>query len=346
MKLWINAFNIQKAYRKCYEDSKILTFSHRINGWSNPEYQLSENFTIELKTNFGYGSSSYFYIKIRYKNIDITPISEWVNYEIARFSEIVRYTKSFAYKSFNNIFKGRRKFKSRIENKYWQDAMDFAMIACNCSRRNETEFIEKYVIEECEKMVDGLVHIMNSEKFSFIGEKDKRYEVDKKGSQLIEFRGEKVSGAIDFISKIIEYNQIAEIQNFITRIEDINKEIKPILEAEIIMIRTQLASLSQELQLLKPEYEKVKSKNAEFENSINKLRIEMEKNKVLQYNNVDAEKLMEQFIQLNPDYDEFQIEYNKINDEYSKLKQKIEIRNQLKANINHFIFKITNYFSK
>jgi len=96
--LWVSAYNIEKSYRKCFDDKQILTFSHRINGWSNPEYKLSQNFTVELKTNFGYGSASYFYIKLKYKNIEITPFSEWIDYEIAKFSEIVRYTKSFAYR--------------------------------------------------------------------------------------------------------------------------------------------------------------------------------------------------------------------------------------------------------
>ncbi|MCG8806445.1 hypothetical protein G1K75_12365 [Tenacibaculum finnmarkense] len=344
--LWTKAFDIGKAYRKCYEDKSILTFSHRINGWSNPEYQLSPNFSIELKTNFGYGNSSYFYIKIRYKNIDITPVSEWIDYEIANFSEIVRYTKSFSVKWVRGTYNGRTIFRKEIKNPYWKNAMEFAMIACNCSRRSETEFIEKYVIEECENMVSGLTNIASNSIFSFIGENNTHYKVDKKGHQLIEFRGEKISGAIDFISKIVEYNKIAEIQKFITNIEQINKEIKPILIEEIKIIELKLNRLNKDLSVIKPEYVKLNSKNIEYNKNLNKLRIEMINNKTLDYENVDYKKLMQQFNQLNPEYRKFVSEFEKVRAEYNELIEKINILVKLKANIKSYHLKIENYFKK
>ena len=48
---------------------------------------VTPNFSVEIKTNFGYGSVSYFYTKLKYKNIEITPFSEWVDYEFARFAK-------------------------------------------------------------------------------------------------------------------------------------------------------------------------------------------------------------------------------------------------------------------
>lgn len=343
-KLWTMAFNIGKTYRKCFSDPSILTFSHRINGWSNPEYQLSPNFTIELKTNFGYGSSSYFYIKIKYKNIDITPLSEWINYEIAEFSEIVRYTKSFSVRYLRGTFNGRKIFKKEIINSYWQNAMEFAMEACNCSRRSETEFIEKYVIEECENMVIGLTNIANNSTFHFIGETNVQYKVDKTGHQLIEFRGEKISGAIDFISKIIEYNKIAAIQKFIDRIEQINNEIKPILIQENKIIKIKLHVLNKSLDILKPEYETLKNRNLEFEKNLNLLRIEMIHQKIFDYQHVDQEKLMQKFNQLNPEHSEFIKEFQKVSNEYNELVQKIKILMKLNENIKTYHLKIDNYF--
>lgn len=345
-KLWIKAFNIGKAYRKCYDNQSILTFSHRINGWSNPEYQLSPNFSIELKTNFGYGSSSYFYIKIKYKNIDITPVSEWVNYEMAKFSEIVRYTKSFSNKWYNGTYNGMKIFKKEIHNSYWQKAMEYTREACNCSRRSETEFIRKYVLEECEKMVTGLASIVKNSTFRFDGKNNSHYSVDKKGHQLIEFRGEKVSGAIDFISKIVEYNQIAEIQKFITRIEQINKEILPVLFEEMKIIEIELIGHNKDLSIIKPIYEKLKLKNIEYDKDINKLRIEMIDNKTFDIEKVDIEKLMKQFNQLNPKYEEFLDEFEKESNNYNQLIQKINILLDLKSKIKNYHLKIENYFKK
>lgn len=163
-KLISKAYSINKAYRKCYEDKKILTFSHRIRGWSSPAHNLSENFSIEIKTNFGYGGSSYFYVKIKYKNIDICPISEWINYEIAEFSEIIRYTRSYT----KTELKSGRRNRILIENSFWQDALTFAEEACNCSIKGEENFVEFYILKECEDMVKGLENIMNRKKIHLL----------------------------------------------------------------------------------------------------------------------------------------------------------------------------------
>jgi len=58
------ANSLEKAYKKCDRDDTILAFSHRRVGWSEKPYQIDENFSIEFKTNFGYGNSSYFYTKL------------------------------------------------------------------------------------------------------------------------------------------------------------------------------------------------------------------------------------------------------------------------------------------
>src|SRR5690606_38411441 len=127
--------------------------------WSNPEFKLSENFTVVLKTNFGYGSASYFYIKLKYKNIEITPFSEWIDYEIAKFTEIIRYTKSFVYRLLRGIYNGKRVYQQKMENSNWQDAIDYTKTACNVSLKDEVDFVRKYIIDECERMVAGLENI-------------------------------------------------------------------------------------------------------------------------------------------------------------------------------------------
>ena len=345
IELWFKVFDIGFAYEKAKAIPNVLSYSHRISGWSSPEYQLSPNFSIEFKTNFGYGNSSYFFTKIKYKNIEITPLSDWVNYEIAKFSEIIRYTREYQGEVYRGTFNGVKKFKKQIKNSYWQNAMEFAMEACNCSRRSETEFIEKYVIEECEYMVEGLTDILTKSSFKF-KRGTETYEVDKKGHQLIEFRAEKVSGAIDFISKIIEYNQIAEIQKFIVRIEQTNKKIQPIIIEEIKIIEVKLISLNKDFNALKPEYEKLKSKDIEYNKDLNKLRIEMINNKVFDYQNVDTEKLNQQFEQINPEYKDFVSEFKRVSIECNELVQKINILEKLKENIKSYQNKIENYFKK
>ena len=78
----------------------------------------------------------------------------------------------------------------------------------------------------------------------------------------------------------------------------------------------------------------------------NKLRIEMINNKVFDYQNVDTEKLMQQFNQLNPEYKEFVSEFERVSLVYNELVQKINILVKLKANIKSYHSKIENYFKK
>ncbi len=67
--------------------------------------------------------------------------------------------------------------------------MEFSKDACNLSMTDEVKFVEKYVINQCEKMVRGLEEIFNMEHFTFKERKKKPYSKDKKGHVLVEFRG-------------------------------------------------------------------------------------------------------------------------------------------------------------
>ncbi|WP_288984188.1 hypothetical protein [uncultured Flavobacterium sp.] len=120
--LWFKVFNIEFAYEKAKKIPNMLVYSHRISGWSNPEYKITDNLKQQVKTNFGYGSVSYFYSLLTFKNIQITPFSEWIHYRNSKFSEVIRYTRSF--KSFF-LVNGRNYCTTKIENSYWHNALEF-----------------------------------------------------------------------------------------------------------------------------------------------------------------------------------------------------------------------------
>jgi len=342
--LWMHAYNIEKTYRKCFDDKQILTFSHRINGWSNPEYKLSDNFSVELKTNFGYGSSSYFYIKLKYKNIEITPFSEWIEYESAKFSEIIRYTKSFAYRALRGIYNGKRVYQKKIENINWQDAIEYTKKACNDSLKDEVEFVRKYIIDECERMASGLENIFSASKFTFKGEHESHYKIDKTGHQLMEFRSEKISGAIDFISKILEFNKIAEIKSFITRIEDVNKKIQPLLVLELKNIKLKLTNLNAEMIILKPQYLNLVEVNKNYIKQKSELRQQMINSKELNRKHIDNEKLDKAFLDKFPEFKDFEKEFTNISKEHNVITEQIQILNTVFKNIKTYNMKILKYF--
>lgn len=327
--LWSKAFAINKTYRLCHEDKSILTFSHRIDGWSNPVYQLTPNFSVELKTNFGYGGVSYFYTKMKYKSIEITPFSEWVDYEFARFSEIIRYTQSHL-----------------LMNEYWLEAMEFSRDACNLSLTDEVKFVEKYVIDECEKMVSGLEELFNKEHFTFKNRDRREYSVDKKGHVLVEFRGEKISGSLDFITKILEFDKIAAIKSFIQRIEDCNRRIQPILVEEAKILKIKIENLTKEKNELQPKYDEVVKTNNEYNAKRSKLQVEMISKGELNSNWIDTQKLDNAFISKFPDYAEFKEEHKRVTESYRILTEQIQNNTKVRDTIISYNEKITKHFGK
>jgi hypothetical protein len=332
--LWNKAYGIGKTYRLCYDDKSILTFSHRMDGWSNPVYQLTPNFSIEMKTNFGYGNSSYFYIILRYKNIDITPFSEWIDYQFAHFSEIKRYTKSYL-----------------LTNESWLDAMKFAQDACNFSLKNESGFLEKHVVDECEKMVIGLEEIFIKEEFSFQKKEcvmNSKYTVNKEGHELIEFRSEKISGALDFISKIIEFDEVDVMKSFIVRIEECNKRIAPIAIEESEVLKDKIEVLVKKRDESQPEYNEVMKINYEYNKKKAKLRSEMSKHKDdhLSYKQVDEENLEAEFIKKHPEYPEFKERFIPIHKNYDEIIKKIKDKTKIRNNIISHNKKIIKYFDE
>jgi len=326
-KLWVKAYSINKTYRICHEDKSIIAFSHRIDGWSKPLYQLTPNFSLEIKTNFGYGRASYFYTKLKYKDIEITPFSEWINYEFADFSEIVRYTQSH-----------------HLQNIYWLEAMEFSKDACNLSTTDEIKFVEKYIIDECEEMVTGLEEIFHKEHFSFKHREKREYTKDKKGHVLVEFRGEKISGALDFIAKILEFEKIASIQSFIDRIEISNQKIQPILEEETKIIKVKLSNLKKDKDALKPDYERVIEDNKFYSKKRDELKKQMIANGSLDPKQIDNIKLHNIFNEKNPDYVEFEKEYKSVIERYRILTEQIQNLNKILENITSYKSKIHNYF--
>lgn len=344
--LWLKAYNIELSYQCCFSNKHILTYSHRISGWSNPVYNLSQNFSVELKTNFGFGSASYLYVKIKYKNVEIIPFSEWIDYEIAEIAEIVRYSKSFSRRIFVGFSRGKKMFKKEIVNEDWLKAIEYTQLACNCSLKSENEFLEKYVVEECEKMVFSLESFFDQVSFSFEGESDCHYTVDKKGHSLIEFQGEKICGALDFITAILEFDAVTPVLSFVDRIVACNRLIRPILIKEVNVIESRLPPLGIKLEILSKEYLSLVDLNNRYESF--KGDIQKELRKTFKYESWETIKGKAAVIFRNkyPEFEVFYKEYLRSRGNYKNLCEKIENLTYTKSNILSYISKVTGYMKK
>ncbi|WP_187477903.1 hypothetical protein [Amniculibacterium sp. G2-70] len=327
--LWFKVFNIEFAYEKAKKVPNMLVYSHRISGWSNPEYRITDNLKQQVKTNFGYGSVSYFYSLLTFKNIQITPFSEWIDYRYSNFSEVIRYTRSFRSRIAVLDDRDRlRYYKTKIENTYWNNAIEFTKNAANLSLTNEKEFIEKYIIAECEFLVNGLENFYSESEFDFVDENqvnvetDKiiRHRVDIKGYELIDFRTEKIIGALDFITKIIEYSQIVPTNEYIDRLILINKRFIPNVYSALNFQKEELKKAQSDYNVFLIKHNELVEKQKFYQTERIKLKADFDK-------------------QYKDEYLEFNESLTKSLEEQKQHNHKIKLHTD---NIN----KLTNYINK
>lgn len=202
------------------------------------------------------------------------------------------------------------------------------------------------MIDECEKMVSGLEELFNKEHFTFKNHDRREYSVDKKGHVLVEFRGEKISGALDFISKILEFDKIAAIKTFIERIEECNTRIQPILVEEAKILKIKIENLTKEKNELQPKYDEVVKTNNEYNAKRSKLQAEMISKGELNSNWIDTQKLDNAFVSKFPDYAEFKEEHKRVTESYRILTEQIKNNTKVRDNIVSYNDKITKHFGK
>jgi hypothetical protein len=221
--------------------------------------------------------------------------------------------------------------------------MSFAKDACNLSLSNEVGFVGKYIIGECETMVAGLEKILYANKFSFKNGKD-FIDSTITGHKLVVFRGEKIAGALDFISKILEFDGIANMKEFVTRIEKCNKSILPFLLKEIIILKDEIDKSTQEKDALQPQYNSYLERKRDYQMKCEQLKTEMLAKGELELKNLDKEKLSQVFVKRFPEYETFRVEYKLLKDRLVLLTQIISNCTEFKRRIELDSNKINEYF--
>ncbi len=319
---------LEKAYLKCQNDKKILAYSHRRVGWSTPKYSLNDNFSVEIKTNFGYGVVSYFYSKIRFKELDIIPYSEWVDYQYSQIYEIVRYSA-----------------KHPLSNESWQESMSFISEACNLSLTDEEKFIQKYIIEQCDEMIKGLEKILSDDsfhlkKYNLLNHERGYIDLKLKGHNLIEYRGEKISGALQFVTPIKQFANIFEIEGFVERIEKCNFIVKPMLEAEKFIIINELNQLDINKNILEPVFKELKIESEKYEQK----RIALKQLLTIEAKFLSISEFEKIFLEENPNYNKFKEDLNKMTIEFNTIIAEISRLEKILENLNKYQSAIEEYF--
>ena len=330
LKLRDKAYVLKLAYEKAKDDSNIVSMSHRRIGWTDEPFSSTKNLDVQFKTNFGYGKSSYFYVKLRFKEIDIIPFSEWVLYRYINYRQIMHYSQSY-----------------ELENEDWKTAMEYVRDAINLCVEDELKFIEKYIVTECQWLIKGLKAICNVEKPSDQYSKRMTEKRDR-----MDYKGEKLSGSLNFITSIAEYESITSVKKFINDLEQLCEDELPTLLQEQGENIDDLIKAEKSLTIEEPKYEKIKYKYNEISQKF--LPLEKLHERISIYGiikNPDTPKNLQKlfeikyhdFGEIKAQYLEIKAEYKKIEKKYFEILELIRRLRQYDRNFERYIDKIDDH---
>lgn len=264
------------AYKKTYDsvcNDVFFVSSERI-GWpinkdkggETWKYSINEDINVSLWSNFCYGRSSAFFVRVRYKGLQICPYSEFVTYRYAKEVDILNYTRKY-----------------ELKRASWEAAADFVMDFCNKAIADPDNFIRDEITYEVKTLVRELSQIVISKeqylksKFGTSATPNNRfshvadlitfndyqladYQKNPAEYELL-FRMEKISGALKFVNSLECFSAIFKfIRRAIVKIEDLNVEIYPELSERIIPIREEVAAIKEEIRKLEEKSAEVKKK--------------------------------------------------------------------------------------
>ena len=279
--------------------------SHRRRGWNEGPFELTKKLHVQFKTNFGYGRRSYFYAKLRFKDIDIIPFSEWVRYNDTTYNEILEYSQRY-----------------EVANESWKNAMEYVKDAINLCVKDEVEFIETYVITECKWLLEGLIGICDVENPS-----DKFLKEMAEKRDRVDYKGEKLSGSLNFIKSIAEFESLTSVSNFIKELEKICEDELPTLLQEYKENSSDLSKAEINLEIERPIWHKLQDESNEITKIFTPLKKKyehisalQERIKKYQAKNLDGGQRLHELCKIKyPDYEEIKADYLKMKPKYEDI---------------------------
>ena len=143
--IYIKCQRLSETVKKIKEHKEIKLYSRDVVGRSVYTHKINDDFIVELRTNFGYGSAAYFNLTVKYKDIVILPYSYLVHYYYANMKSLMACTRAY-----------------RPLRDSWEASIDFIADFVNQSISDPRKFVGEYVIKEVEEMMKGLRTIIDN----------------------------------------------------------------------------------------------------------------------------------------------------------------------------------------
>ena len=279
-----------------------------------------------------------------FKDIDIIPFSEWVEYRNITYNEILQYSRKY-----------------KVENQSWKNAMEYVRDASNLCIKDELNFIKTYIITECEWLIKGLKGVCDIENPTdrfLIKIANKRDRMD--------YKGKKLSGSLGFIKSLFEYeSKITSVKNFIDDLEQLCEDELPSLIQEYKVNSIDLKREENNLEIEEPIFHQLQLDSNEIsgvfiplEKKYKRIETLYERISKFQTKHLDSgKKLIDLFnikysdykeIQNNyketkPKYEEIQVKYGESQIRYEKFIKQIRRFKAYKRDFESYIDKIDNH---
>ena len=333
-KRFLYAENYTAKLKEIKQDSNVKMYSTDQIGWKEFEYKANDDITVYVKSNFGYGSASYFFCNLKYKDINILPYTAIIKYYYVQMVDFIRCTRRYA-----------------IRRDSWDEVFSFATVTGNLAKNEPEKFVKEWIINEVEEMMLGIRKIMSSPKEElerYLGFKRsidigayhifrncttqdiKDYEVLPQ-EKVIAFKAEKITGCLLLLDNLRKLTEIAPvIIPYIEEIELMNFRIQPeialhieSLVKDINRLNNDLDVVKNEIKLLEPTLERHKKAIEEVRKEMNKKANEGKEFPTIEYGTYEAEQ---KYRNSNPEYVKFKEKYDELNTKKGKLQKRIERR--------------------
>lgn len=252
---YIHAYDYSNSVSSARVNQEVRMYSTEAIGWSQFDYKITDDVSVVIRTNFGYGLSSYFNLTLYYKGIEIAPYSYVVRYYGVNWMNVIRQTRAY--------------YPRRDS---WNLSFRFVEGAANRASTNQAEFEKTFIVNEIAEMVAGLRLILNNTARYIDSKKDDDGESayisvwnmtgdDKRKYGLypsevcLATQAEKITGALVFLDNLKSLSSIfTEIEESISEIKEMAASVLPSINNGIKNINEQLVPQRVKLTSLQFEY--------------------------------------------------------------------------------------------
>lgn len=230
------AIAMEDTIKEIRRHNDVVACSHRYGGWTGIDWDFGKDVKYTISTNFGYGSCSYFHLLVKYKDLLLTPYTDYIRYRNANFSTLHKYTHAYP-----------------VSEEQWENVMKDALNFYNAVVHKKECYIFSWLIGHLDRMTAGIEELRTALSFTFESAcSTQRSAVT--GEELTIVKANKIANSLEFVENISILPVEITPQRYVDRITSVCRTYLPDLitlickkEAERDRLQVRLGELESEV---------------------------------------------------------------------------------------------------